>query len=70
MSLQSKMSLRVADLKSTYSVNSVPTYKGIDIPIDRKLNIRDIKQEALTKEEVKALIDSLGRITPYYPIII
>ena len=30
----------------------------------------DIKQEALTKEEVKALIDSLGRITPYYPIII
>ena len=30
----------------------------------------DIKQETLTKEEVKALIDSLGRITPYYPIII
>ena len=31
---------------------------------------QDIKQETLTKEEVKALIDSLGRITPYYPIII
>ena len=30
----------------------------------------DIKQETLTKEEVKALIDAFGRITPHYPIII
>ena len=31
---------------------------------------QDIKQETLTKEEVKALIDSFGRINLDYPIII
>ena len=46
ISEHSKISFSVVDLKSTYSVNSVPTYRGIDIPIDKKLSINEIKHEA------------------------